>query len=145
MLDDRGCGDAPAEYLAAIEHGLRQYASDLYAMGSNALASREKWFSIAVWRKRETYIALVRAIYGLKPPRRFMATRWEDYSKRQVLAETFMARHANLRDFPQQHLKDPKHWDKPEPATDGGSSDPDGGELVPMRFDVATGSLVPYS
>ena len=30
-------------------------------------------------------------------------------------------------------------------AADGGPSDPDGGELVSMRFDVATGSLVPYS
>ena len=144
MLDDRGCGDAPAEYLAAIEHGLRMYATnDMYAMGSNALASREKWFAVPVWRKREAYIALVRAIYGLKPCRRFMATRWEDYSKRQVLTETFMMRHAHVRDF-KEHLEDPKHWSEPEGAADG-SSDPDGGELVPMRFDVATGSLVPYS
>ena len=62
FFNDRGDGNPPASYLAAIEEGFRSYGSDKFTMGRSALKSRKRWGSVSKWRKREAYITLVRSV-----------------------------------------------------------------------------------
>ena len=46
--------EAPAEYLAAVEEGLRAMADkSVHTMGGGAMRSQEKWGKVLQWRKRE--------------------------------------------------------------------------------------------
>ena len=98
FLEDNGDGNAPMDYLIAVEKGLRAYADDIHAMGTKPLRSPYYWGNrVELWRKREAYIALCRHVAG-KPP---AYPQWDcflfgDYAQRQRAGKTFVKRHLPL-------------------------------------------------
>ena len=98
FLTDCGSGEAPTEYCLLIEEGLRSFGTDIYAMGSKALNSKAEWAIVAVWRKREAYIALVRHIRGHTGYPQYDCYVWADYIERQHAGRTFRLRHLPLSD-----------------------------------------------
>ena len=114
FFDDLGKGDAPIEYLVLVEQGLRSFGSDIHAMGSRAMESQERWFVVAVWRKREAYIACIRFIRGHTTYPQWDCYKLEDYSERQALNTTFLARHFPLSNGTDNrlndHVDDPRCW-----------------------------------
>ena len=74
FFDDLGKGDAPTEYLALVEMGLRSFGSDIHTMGSRAMDSKERWFSVQYWSKCEGYIAAIRLIR-----KHFTYPQWDCY------------------------------------------------------------------
>ena len=113
-FDDLGKGKAPVEYMVLVEVGLRSFGSDMHAMGTKAMASKETWYAVRVWRKREAYIALIRCIRGHLTYPQWDCFQLDHYSERQALNKTFLARHfplsngkSNLLDGV---LTDPPQW-----------------------------------
>jgi hypothetical protein len=100
FLEDKGDEEAPMEYLAAIESGLRNYAMhSVHTMGTKALRSRAYWAKVDPWRKREAYIALVRFLRGLKADyNQWDCFLWCDYTQRKRATVTFNRRHLPLSD-----------------------------------------------
>ena len=117
FFDDLGKGDAPTEYLVLVECGLRSFGSDIHAMGSRAMDSEERWFAVAVWRKREAYIAVIRLIREHLTYPQWDCYKLEDYSERQALNKTFLARHYPLSNGSDLRLNavltDPPQWSNP--------------------------------
>lgn len=99
FLADKGVGEPPVEYLAAIEEGLRKFAADVFAMGTGALRSKSYWhLKVAKWRKREAYIAIARVVLGLGDYCQWDCASFADYINRLALAATFERRHYPLSD-----------------------------------------------
>jgi hypothetical protein len=97
FIDDKGAGEPPMEYLVALEEGLRNYHTDVHAMGTHALRSPMHWGEIDLWRKREAYIALGRFLLGYSPDyKQWDCFLFSDYQIRQMLAKTFVVRHYPL-------------------------------------------------
>ena len=162
LLMDRGVPKAPLEYLIAFEEGLRNYSSDIHALGSHPLRSREHWGNIALWRKREAYIALGRFCLQRDPDyKQWDCFLFSDFQDRQTLAETYVRRHHPLSDgnddvnFEGQMNFD---WDshvyvpakrrantkvKGEPAVKKQKT-ADQPKSKPMIYDVEKGCLVPF-
>ena len=160
-FDDLGKGDAPTEYLVLIEEGLRSFGSDMHAMGTKAMDTKERWIAVRIWRKREAYIACIRTIR-----KKFTYPQWdcyklEVYAERQALHKTFVARHCGISNGTSNrlddHLADPKHWSstddvaapppfkrpKKEPAIKGGSPVV-AVHTKPMVWDVENNCFVPF-
>ena len=78
LLMDGGKPNAPPGYLVLIEKGLREFGSDIHAMGSGAMTSAAKWKSVSVWRKREAYIALVRYLLERPSYQQWDCYKWQD-------------------------------------------------------------------
>ena len=87
-------------------------------MGTRAMESKEKWFGVSLWRKREAYIACIRTIL-----KKFTYPQWDCYdldvyAQRQALHKTFVNRHYAISngqsDRLDGHLEDPIHWSSPE-------------------------------
>ena len=93
FLTDKGQGEAPLEYLVAVEAGLRMTAKDKFAMGTRAYDSEARYNSVELWRKREAYIGAARVILECKNYLKYVSYRWSDYVMRNRLHKTFMARH----------------------------------------------------
>ena len=163
FLKDRGEGVAPVDYLVALEVGLRNYASDVHAMGTSPLRSPAYWGRIDLWRKREAYIAVGRHLLGFKPNyNQWDCFLWTDYVVRQLLGKTFLVRHYLLSDGDdEEHFAGALEFDwdqysyaprsrvKPEPKTASKSSVT---PLVtptkssrPMVYDVENDCLVPWT
>ena len=121
FFDDLGKGKAPVEYLVLVELGLRSFGSDMYAMGSRAMESMERWYAVSVWRKREAYIAVIRLIRGHLNYPQWDCYTLEDYSERQTLNKTFLARHLPLSNgkssLIDSELTDPPQWSNPSLST----------------------------
>ena len=105
FLEDKGEGEPPMEYLIAVEHGLRGYADDIHAMGTQPLRSAYHWgHKVPVWRKREAYIALCRHVEGKSPVyKQWDCFLFEDYAQRQRAQKTFMKRHLPLSSGDDEH------------------------------------------
>ena len=116
LLEDEGVGKAPPEYLAAVEEGLRNYANDKYAMGCGAMRTRYNWLKVAIWRKREAYITMVRHVNKKPTYKKWNCFRWEDYTHRNITAKTFSIRHEPLTNSCdvsyEPYLSDPEDWNK---------------------------------
>ena len=114
FFDDLGKGDAPIEYLVLVEIGLRSFGDDIHAMGSRAMDSKERWFAVDLWRKREAYIAAIRLIREHLSYPQWDCYKLEDYSERQALHKTFVTRHFPLSNGDSNrlegHLADPANW-----------------------------------
>lgn len=136
FFDDLGKGDAPMEYLVLVEMGLRSFGTDIHAMGSRAMDSKERWCEVAVWRKREAYIAAIRHIRGHNTYPQWDCYTLEDYSERQSLHKTFVKRHFPLSNGAcnrlDEHLVDPKEWSDSGP------------ELLPTKLVKQTSKVKPY-
>ena len=166
FIDDKGAGEPPMEYLVAVEEGLRNYHTDVHAMGTHALRSPTHWGEIDLWRKREAYIALGRYLLGFPPDyHQWDCFLFTDYQTRQMLAKTFVERH-----YPLSNGDDDKNfggamdfdWDAhhyaprakakvvvdltaPAPAATAAtaSSSSPKKKTCPMEFDVEKGCFVP--
>ena len=55
-LQDKGTGDAPVEYLVAVEEGLRNFGKEQAAFGKFAMDSLKEWVVVARFKKSECYI-----------------------------------------------------------------------------------------
>ena len=53
LTHDKGEGEAPAQYLAAVETGLRRLGHNIHVMGTGAMLTKEKWNAVQNHRKRE--------------------------------------------------------------------------------------------
>ena len=119
FLMDGGKPTAPLGYLLLIEKGLRSFGKDIHAMGCGALGSAEKWKSVAVWRKREAYIALVRYLLERPSYQQWDCFKWEDYVEREKCNKTFLVRHLPLSDGDEKHfhgnLPNPRSWNDGQP------------------------------
>ena len=109
----------PTEYLVAIEMGLRNVAANNeHAFGRFALDSREDWIKVPLWRKRESYIALIRVINGCGNYLKYVSYDWKDYTMRAKLGMTFMVRHAKYTDGTDDTIAglipNPPAWSNPE-------------------------------
>lgn len=138
-----GKGEAPTEYLLLIEEGLRSFGLDIHAMGSRAMESKERWFAVRLWRKREGYIACIRTIR-----QKFTYPQWdcyklEVYAERQALHKTFVARHYPISngksDILNGHLDDPTHWSVP------GAPAPPPFKRVKKEVEVKTAAAKPVA
>ena len=164
FLEDKGEGRPPMTYLWAVEVGLRNYASDIFCMGTCPLRSREYWGTVDKWRKREAYISLVRYVTknGHVSYKNWRNFDFKDFTQRQRCTATFERRH-----LPRSDGNDGKHfprvkfdWDKhaynprpkkvkpgkystPSPATAAESSPAVDTPTVRMRYDVETDAMVP--
>lgn len=170
FLMDGGMPQAPLGYLVLIEKGLRQFGADIHAMGSGAMTSAEKWKCVAVWRKREAYIALVRCLLERPSYQQWDCYKWQDYVEREKCHKTFVTRHLPLSDGDDTHfngqLPNPPQWnDGPLPpkkrrrskkkktsegytssaadaiATSSAAAPP---ARVPMMWDVEQDKFVPF-
>ena len=95
FLADKGVGNPPMSLLLCVEKGLRAFATDKFAMGTHAFESEEKYYAIAIWRKREAYIAVCRYLLGVtKGYLKYVQYDWSDYQMRHDLQKTFDLRHA---------------------------------------------------
>ena len=114
LLEDEGVAQAPPEYLAAVEEGLRAYGENVYAMGCGAIKSRFAWLKVETWRKREAYITVVRYVNKKPTYKKWTCFRWEDYTHRLLAGKTFHVRHEPLTSSCnvsyEPHLADPPHW-----------------------------------
>jgi hypothetical protein len=168
-LKDRGEGDVPMEYLVALELGLRNYSSDVHAMGTCPLRSPWYWGRIDLWRKREAYIAVGRHLLGYKPNyQQWDCFSWSDYVCRQLLGKTFLVRHYPLSDGEdEEHFGDalvfdwekheyaPRRSVKSEPKAASKSSktatpnvtprEKTNAPRKPMIYDVEKDCLVPWT
>ena len=159
LLTDKGEGEAPVEYLAAVEMGLREYRDRIYCLGARPLRSAEWWQALPVWRKRECYIAFVRLfVYKLVTYSKWESFKWEDLVTHNVLHKTFITRHAPLSDGTDHFngaIQNPAEWNEPKKRKAKRSSaanpkktkrDTGSGadsDCVPLRFSQETGELVP--
>ena len=88
-------------------------------MGSRAMESKERWFEVAVWRKREAYIALIRFIRKHLSYPQWDCYKLKDYAERQALNKTFLGRHFPLSNGVSNrldgHLAEPQ-WSEPAAA-----------------------------
>ena len=113
FLDDKGTGTVSRKYLIAVETGLRNFAQhERYAMGVHAFDNADSYHQIALWKKREAYIAVCRNLKGVAGYLKYIGYDWADYQMRAVLQKTFDERHAcytsgekKLRGLP-----DPECW-----------------------------------
>ena len=110
--------DAPEEYLVAIEMGLRNMAANsTTAFGRFALDTRDDWIKVPLWRKRESYIALIRVIEKCGSYLKYVSYHWDDYIMRLKCGQTFMARHAKYTDGTDDTISDlipdPAAWSDP--------------------------------
>lgn len=165
FFDDKGeHGTPPMLYLVTFEEGLRQSANNKFTLGDSVLRTRERWGNVSLWRKRECYITLIRFIRGRVTYQKWHNFLWDDFTERHALHVTFMKRHAPLCDGAKTHflghIQDPPEWEQPghqlsrkcksKPTTKKSNkksskmSAPDAPPPVPMRFDPASGCLVPY-
>ena len=167
FLDDKGEGTPPRRYLIAVEQGIREYAfapNAKQTMGVPPQKATKKTYSrTPAYRKMECYITGVRYKRGKTSYRKWEDFSWVDFTERNLLASTFMARHMPLSDGNDHfggELQDPPQWSsnagsvhrknssskkqeqvKPEPAQPAHMAHAD---PVPMRFDPQTQCLVPY-
>jgi len=113
-VNDKGVGDVPPSYTAAVEEGMRNHGGDLHAMGTHAMRSAEDWMKVRPWMKRESYIAAVRTKLGRGSYWQWDHFSWDDYVERQTLTLTFNKRHIPLSDgknhWDNALLSDPPHW-----------------------------------
>ena len=150
LLSDKGAGEAPVEFLAAVETGMRKYGDDKYCMGVGALRTPDRWSSVDLYRKREAYITVARFVkYNASSYRKWQSFLWTDFFVRHVLSVTFEARHAPLSDG-QDHFQGkawrPAHWAQDVPqltAATAAAADSDA-NVVTMRFSPADGKLMPF-
>ena len=164
FLTDLGAGNPPLEYNIGMEDGLRNYCTDVHAMGTNPLRSREHWGTkVDKWLKKEAGIAVGRHVLDYDSGyRQWDCFAIKDYMIRVKLSKTFEVRHLPLSDgrddvnFAGQYKFDwAKHaWSpkkrrstassyvKPEPKPATSAPRDDGGS-VPMIFDVELGEFVP--
>ena len=121
FFDDLGKGETPMDYLVLVEKGFRSFGADIHAMGTRALESKERWFAVERWRKREAYIAVVRHIRGHLTYPQWDCYRLDDYSERQALNQTFLVRHWPLtngdNNLLDRELVDPPCWSNPTPES----------------------------
>ena len=113
FLTDRGVGQAPLEYLVALEQGMRAYASaDRAAFGTYAYFNFEEYTGVELWRKREAYTGLVRYVLGCANYSKYVNYNWNDYVLRLKTGKTFMQRHWDITKGKVilQGLVDPEHW-----------------------------------
>ena len=132
--------------------------------------SPDRWNNVALWRKREAYIALVRAVLERGSYQQWDCYSFSDYVERQRAGRTFSCRHLPLSDGSVEHfqglLQNPKHWESndglPPPkkrkkvqkskkaAAASTSADPaaadstEADRVVPMMWDIDTGKFVPF-
>ena len=172
FLMDGGKPQAPLGYLVLIEKGLRSFGTDIHAMGCGALTSAVKWKSVAVWRKREAYIALVRYLLERPSYQQWNCYKWQDYVEREKCNKTFLVRHLPLSDGDEKHfrgnLPNPHSWSDPAPSpkkkkrgnkkttssvgsTSGATAVATSGapaaasaEQPPMWWDTTQGKFVPF-
>ena len=125
---DKGVGAPPVTYLADIEEGLRNYVDDPFTMGRDAMSSQAKWAAVEPWRKRETYITLIRHVLKRESYRKWHDFRFTDLVERNNLHHTFKNRHLPLSDGDASHfgglITNPPHalewWTtRPPEATTG--------------------------
>ena len=119
LLLDHGKGEAPAEYLVAVEEGLRAMGTkSVHTMGGGAMNSSESWGKVSPWRKREGYIACVRYYLERGNLRKWQNFSWRDFQERQSARITFEKRHLPLSDGKDHSeflglLSEPEDWGKP--------------------------------
>lgn len=117
FLTDKGEGDVPVEYNAAVENGLRSHGCDLHAMGTNAMRSADDWSAVRKWMKREAYIAAARHKMGRSSYPQWDHFSWSDYVERQTLTATFEKRHLPLstgnHPWPDKLVVIPESWSQP--------------------------------
>ena len=92
LLGDKGVGEAPEEYLVAIEEGIRGYSHDPQALTTFATRSAAEYDKVAQWRKRACYECLCRVVENHKACKWFSCT-WEYYTWRLDRGITFDKRH----------------------------------------------------
>ena len=92
-LQDKGTGDAPVEYLVAVEEGLRNFGKEQAAFGKFAMDSLKEWVVVARFKKRECYIAMARHRLGLGGYAKYQHFRWSDYESRSNMTKAFDKRH----------------------------------------------------
>ena len=155
FLDDKGAGSPPDKYLWLVEDGLRRYASDVHAMGTNPLRSETRWSEVAVWRKREAYIAVARHLLDMPEfYKTWTKFRYTDYTSRQILARTFEVRHLPLSDgLDNEHFGGEYSFDwdahmlqprkKKRVKSSGSSRAVCASATQPMTYDVEKGRMVP--
>jgi len=169
FLDDKGEGTAPRSYLIAVEEGIRAYAFAPNAKSTMGVpphkATKQTYSHTMPYRKMECYITGVRYKRGKSSYRKWEDFAWVDFTERNLLASTFIARHLPLSDGNDHfggELKDPPQWgsnaesvsapSKPKPVNRKRKKrklkqvkpEPAHAEPVPMRFDPVSQSLVPY-
>ena len=173
LLDDEGEGEAPRDYLIAVEMGARSYAFDkrtsklTMGIGPTREVTRMLYGEIRAWRKYECYIAGVRFRRSRTTYRKWEDFSWTDYTERNKLYRTYMNRHFKLSDGEDHfggELKDPPQWADPRflsstPTTTKKSSGKTKSKKktkkttvkvepkpssVPMKFDEVKGCLVPF-
>ena len=94
FLDDRGRGKPGKAYCECVERCLRQFAFQKQVpFGVYAMESYQQWTATEYWKKREAYIAAVRAYMGLGSYNKYIAYDWKDYVFRLRVGKTFLKRH----------------------------------------------------
>ena len=93
FLTDKGAGDAPVEYLVAVEEGLRSFGTDQAAFGKYAMDSLQEWIAVSKFKKRECYIAMARHRLGLGGYAKYQHFLWKDYVSRSEMTKAFDKRH----------------------------------------------------
>ena len=159
FLDDKGKGSPPKEYLWLVELGLRKYASDVHAMGTNPLRSRKRWENVAPWRKREAYIAVGRHLLGEPADyKTWTSFRWTDYHSRKALGRTFIKRHLPKSDGQDdthfggdykfdwdKHSREPRTKTKRVVASASASASVASKNMErPMMYDIEKDCMVPF-
>ena len=115
LLDDKGEGSAPKAYVTTVERCLRKYAFQKQTpFGAYAMESYKTWTEVAFWKKREAYIAAVRAFKGLGSYYKYIAYNWEDHVFRLRVGKTFRLRHFQYSNGScRLKLEDPPAWSLP--------------------------------
>ena len=163
FLDDKGSGSPPTSYCMAVEQGVRSYAFASNAkltmgIGKTRTVTKDVYNHIHAWRKTECYISGVRFRRERPSYRKWEDFSWLDFVERQNLSTTFLVRHLPYSDGEDHFgglLKDPPEWggvvSPVKKKSRGGKpskvkTEPQNQtkkQVVPMRFDVNKGSLVP--
>ena len=114
-LDDKGNGDPGIEYNECVESCLRQFAfQKSVPFGVYAMESYRKWTETSYWKKREGYIAAVRAFKGLPSYNKYIGYNWEDYVFRVLVGKTFLNRHFQYSNGScRLDIPDPHSWSLP--------------------------------
>ena len=115
FLVDKGEGDAPWEYLAAVEEGLRQVGRDPRSMGRYAMNSEGNWHEASIQcKKTESYTAVVRKLLKAGNYLKYPVFRWSDYTLRRDCRVTFINRHLQYSngtsDALKEYLRVPSEW-----------------------------------
>ena len=80
------------------------------------MESYSSWTQVPFWKKREAYIAAVRAFKGLGSYFKYIAYNWEDYVFRLCVGKTFRQRHyQHSNGSSRLNLEDPPLWSLPPP------------------------------